>query len=93
MTIAEYIQNNAEFLLNELNARAAHQVLANGHIDDRLDLILDLLEDYLDDKSDDEASTSDSVAEAPETVAAFVDDVSHEQFTHPDDIQPNEEIK
>jgi hypothetical protein len=92
MSLPDFIQDNLEFLINELDARAAQQLMANGHAEDRLLDIINGLESFIVPTVAVEP-TPIPVVEAPEAVAAFVDDVPHEQFTHPDDIQPEEEIK
>ena len=98
MNLPSYIQDNIEFLIEELNARAIHQLMSNGHVDDRLSDILDGLESNLNVAPVETPApvvadpTPDPVVEAPEAVAAFMADEPHEQFTHSDDVAP-EEVK
>ena len=47
MSLPDFIQDNLEFLINELDARAAQQLMANGHAEDRLLDILNGLESFL----------------------------------------------
>jgi len=98
MSLPDFLQNNLEFLIAELDVRATHQLMANGHVEDRLLDILNGLESFLPAPVEAPApvvvdTPADPVVEAPEAVAAFMADEPHEQFTHPDDIQPIEEIK
>ena len=98
MSLPDFIQNNLEFLIDELDIRATHQLMANGHVEDRLLDIINGLESCLPAPTEAPApvvddAPADPVTEAPAEVAAFMDDVPHEQFTHPDDTQPEEEIK
>ena len=98
MNLPSYIEDNIEFLIEELNARAIHQLMSNNHVDDRLSDILDGLESNLNVAPIETPApvvadpTPDPVVEAPEAVAAFMADEPHEQFTHSDDVAP-EEVK
>jgi len=97
MSLPDFIQDNLEFLIEELDTRASQQLMANGHVEDRLLDIINGLESYLPAPSEDVApivvdTPADPVIETPEAVAAFMDDEPHEQFTHPDDVAP-EEVK
>jgi hypothetical protein len=79
MSLPDFIQNNLEFLIDELDARAALQLMANGHVEDRLLDIVNGLESYL-------PKPAPTVQEDPVAVAAFMDGVPHEQFDHTDDV-------
>jgi len=97
MSLPDFIQDNLEFLIAELDVRATHQLMANGHVEDRLLDILNGLESFLPAPVEATApvvvdTPADPVVEAPEAVAAFMADEPHEQFTHPDDVAP-EEVK
>jgi len=97
MSLPDFIQNNLEFLISELDVRATHQLMANGHVEDRLLNILNGLESFLPAPVEAPAPvvvdiSADPVVEAPEAVAAFMADEPHEQFTHSDDVAP-EEVK
>ena len=47
MSLPDFLQNNLEFLINELDARATQQLMSNGHVEDRLLDILNGLESFL----------------------------------------------
>jgi len=47
MSLPDFLQNNLEYLINELDTRATHQLMANGHVEDRLLDILNGLESFL----------------------------------------------
>ena len=47
MSLPDFLQNNLEFLIDELDIRATHQLMANGHVEDRLLDILNGLESFL----------------------------------------------
>lgn len=90
MSLPDFLQNNLEFVINELTARATQQLMSNGHVDDRLLDILDGLESFLPKPV---AVEPEPVVETPQAIEAFTADVPHEQFTHPDDVVEAEEIK
>ena len=73
MSLPDFIQDNLEFLIEELDTRASQQLMANGHVEDRLLDIINGLESYLpapseDAQSVDTISLPDPVVEAPEKV-------------------------
>jgi len=47
MSLPDFLQNNLEYLINELDTRATHQLMANGHVEDRLLDIINGLESFL----------------------------------------------
>jgi len=47
MSLPDFIQDNLEFLIEQLDARATQQLMANGHVEDRLLDILNGLESFL----------------------------------------------
>jgi hypothetical protein len=73
MSLPDFIQDNLEFLIEELDTRASQQLMANGHVEDRLLDIINGLESYLPAPSEDAPSVDtislpDPVVEAPEEV-------------------------
>jgi hypothetical protein len=98
MSLPNFIQDNLEFLIEELDTRASQQLMANGHVEDRLLDIINGLESFLPAPVEAPApvvvdTPADPVVETPEAVAAFMADEPHEQFTHPEDVIETEEIK
>jgi len=91
MSLPNFIQDNLEFLIEELDTRASQQLMANGHVEDRLLDIINGLESFLPAPVEAPAPivSVDPITvavEEPAAVAAFMDDVPHEQFDHPDDV-------
>lgn len=85
MSLPGILQDNLESIIEELKIRATHQLMSNGHVNDWLLDVLDEFESHLPKVT--------VAPEEPVAVEAFVNDVSHEQFTHPDDVVETEEIK
>jgi len=91
MSLPDFIQNNLEYLIDELDTRATHQLMSNGHVEDKLLDIINGLESFLPAPVEAPAPVvvvdpAPVTVEEPAAVAAFMDDVPHEQFDHPDDI-------
>ena len=91
MSLPDFLQNNLEYLINELDTRATHQLMANGHVEDRLLDIINGLESFLPAPTETPAPVvavdpAPIAVEEPAAVAAFMDDVPHEQFDHPEDV-------
>ena len=73
MSLPDFIQNNLEFLIDELDIRATHQLMANGHVEDRLLDIINGLESFLPAPVEAPApvvidTPADPVVETPEAV-------------------------
>jgi len=73
MSLPDFLQNNLEFLIDELDIRATHQLMANGHVEDRLLDIINGLESCLpapteDAPSVDTISLPDISVDAPAEV-------------------------
>jgi len=78
MSLPDFLQNNLEFLIDELDIRATHQLMANGHVEDRLLDIINGLESCLPASAEDSApvvvdTPADPVVEAPEEVEPVVE--------------------
>ena len=91
MSLPDFLQNNLEYLINELDTRATHQLMANGHVEDRLLDIINGLESFLPAPVEAPAPAvavdpAPIAVEEPAAVTAFMDDVPHEQFDHPEDV-------
>jgi len=73
MSLPDFLQNNLEYLINELDTRATHQLMANGHVEDRLLDIINGLESFLPAPVEAPApvvidTPADPVVETPEAV-------------------------
>ena len=83
MSLPDFIQNNLEFLIDELDVRATHQLMANGHVEDRLLDIINGLESFLPAPVETPAPVV-AVDPAPVAVEETVDEPSVDSIAIPE---------
>jgi len=83
MSLPDFIQNNLEYLIDELDTRATHQLMSNGHVEDKLLDIINGLESYLPAPVETPAPVV-AVDPAPVAVEETVDEPSVDSIAIPE---------